>query len=99
MLNQNWGRALGKSLDHFTLRGRACGAKWPAAQDTVNFIGGVVTPPGYGPVLMALFRQFGRLVATQDGNKLSVLSDAALEKLIRGLCRKISRDKDACFFT
>ena len=32
------------------------GAKWPAAQATVNFIGGgggggggVMTPPGYGP--------------------------------------------------
>ena len=30
------GRALGKSLDHFTLRSRA--------QATVNFIGGVMTP-------------------------------------------------------
>ena len=46
MLNQNWERALGKSLDHFMLRGRAGGHKaWPAAQATVNFIGGVMTPP------------------------------------------------------
>ena len=40
LLNQNWGRALGKSLDHFTLRGRACGRKVACCAGHCQFDGG-----------------------------------------------------------
>ena len=35
-----------------------------------------------GSVLMALFRHFGLIAAALHGSKLTVLSDAALKKLI-----------------
>ena len=44
LLNQNWGRALGKSLDHFTLRGRACGRKVACCAGHCQFDWGVMTP-------------------------------------------------------
>ena len=46
MLNQNWGRALGKSLDHFTLRGRARGPKVSCCTGHCQFHwgGGFITP-------------------------------------------------------
>ena len=52
LLNQNWGRALGKSLDHFTLRGRAQSG---LLRRPLSISLGVHDPPGYGPVLYPFF--------------------------------------------
>ena len=40
----------------------------------------------------------GDKVATKQGRKLSVLLDAALEKFVKRLCRKILRNKNARLF-
>ena len=50
---KNWGRAGVRATLSLRLTAECAGAKWPAAQATVIFIGGghdpPDPPPGYGP--------------------------------------------------
>ena len=79
----NWGRALGKSLNHFMLRGRACRAQSGLLCRPLSIsLGGhdPPDPPGYGPVAMKT--SIGSVGAEEGFDVLKGLDEDLLRKVL-----------------